>query len=38
MCRNGDVPDSSPVVREDHDDEQQLVGDRWHDEEIGSQI
>jgi hypothetical protein len=30
------VDDSSSVVRENQEYEQQLVGDRRHDEEIGS--
>jgi hypothetical protein len=33
---DGDVDDSSSVVRENHEYEQELVGNRWHDEEIGS--
>jgi hypothetical protein len=36
MVGDGDVDDSSSVVRENHEYEQQLVGDRWHDGEIGS--
>ena len=36
MVGHGDVNDSSPLVREDDEHEQQLVGDCWHDEEIGS--
>jgi hypothetical protein len=35
MVGDGDVDDPSPAVREDDEDEQQPVGDRWHDEEIG---
>jgi hypothetical protein len=30
------VDDPSSAVREDDEHEQQPVGDRWHDEEIGS--
>jgi hypothetical protein len=36
MVGDGDVADPSLVVREDDEHEQQPVGDRWHDEEIGS--
>jgi hypothetical protein len=36
MVGDADVNDPSPVVREDDEHEQQPVGDRWHDEEIGS--
>ena len=36
MVGDGNVDDPSPVVREDDEDEQQPVGDRWHNEEIGS--
>ena len=36
MVGDGDMDDSSPVVREDYEDEQQLVGDCRHDEEISS--
>ena len=36
MVGDGNVDDPSPVVREDDEHEQQPVGDRWHNEEIGS--
>jgi hypothetical protein len=36
MVGHGDVDDPPPVVREDDGDEQQPIGDRGHDEEIGS--
>ena len=36
MVGDGDVDDPSPVVCEDDEHEQQPVGDRRHDEEIGS--
>jgi hypothetical protein len=36
MVGDGDVDDPSTVVREDDEHEQQPVGHRWHDEEIGS--
>jgi hypothetical protein len=36
MGGDGDMDDPSPVVREDDEHEQQPVGDRWHNEEIGS--
>ena len=36
MVGNGDVDDPSSVVGEDDEHDQQRVGDRWHDEEIGS--
>ena len=35
MVGDGDVHDPSPVVREDDEHEQEPVGDRWHDEEVG---
>ena len=36
MFGDGDVDDPSPLVREDDEHEQQPIGDRWHNEEIGS--
>ena len=36
MVGDGDVDDPSPVVRQADEHGQQSVGDRWHDEEIGS--
>jgi hypothetical protein len=36
MVGDGDVNDPPPVVRADHEHEQQPVRDGWHHEEIGS--
>jgi hypothetical protein len=36
MVGDRDVDDPSPVMREDDEHEQEPVGDRRHDEEIGS--
>lgn len=36
MCRDGHVHDTSAVVREDHEDEEQTVRRGGHDEEIRS--
>jgi hypothetical protein len=35
MCRDREVPDASPIVGEEHEDEQEAVGHRRDDEEIG---
>ena len=34
MLGDRHVHDSSTVVREDHEDEEQPEGDGWHDEQI----
>jgi len=38
MVGDSNTDDSSPVVREDHEDEQQLVRDRWHDRKSAAMI
>jgi len=35
MLGDRHVNDSSTVVREDNEDEEQPEGNRWHDEEVG---
>jgi hypothetical protein len=38
MCRDGHVPDTSAVVREDHKDEQQTVRRGGYDEKSAATI
>ena len=38
MSGDRDVPDASPIVREEDQDEQETVGHRRDDEEIGRQV
>jgi hypothetical protein len=35
MCRDCEVSDPPPVVRQQHQDEQEAIGHRWDNEEIG---
>ena len=34
MCRDGDVPDPSPIVGEEHQDDQEAAGRRRNREEV----
>jgi hypothetical protein len=34
MCRDGDVPDASPIVGKEHQDDQEAAGRRRNHEEV----